>query len=172
MHNDIKKFADNGNLQRLKYVFVDCLDVDPTFEKYKEDYEYAKKVPGLIEQYVELTPFRYSSDSWDEDYWVSLKKDLAKNFSDERLKHMKEVVKVVHADKLKRVLEERSSIKSSDTIHLIEHNNEGDAKTTAKRKVTSETKAHSFFPNYYLLMSVSPDILLAISGLHQQLRCL
>ena len=40
MHNEVKKCVDSGNLKSLRYIFVDCLDVDPTFEKYVEDFEY------------------------------------------------------------------------------------------------------------------------------------
>lgn len=120
MHSAVKKFADNGDLQRLKYVFVDCLDVDPTFEKYKEDFEYVKNVPGLIETNIELTPFRTNQNSWDEDYWIALKKDLAKNFSVERLEHMKAVAKVVHADKLKRILDERAAANQVEARKNIE----------------------------------------------------
>ena len=120
MHSDVKKFADNGDLQRLKYVFVDCLDVDPTFEKYEEDFEYVKNVPGLITTNIELTPFRTNQNSWDEDYWIALKKDLAKNFSVERLEHMKAVVKVVHADKLKRILDERAAANQVEARKNIE----------------------------------------------------
>ena len=33
MHPLIKQLADTNQILRLKYVFADALDVDPTFEK-------------------------------------------------------------------------------------------------------------------------------------------
>ena len=53
----VKQYADERNLQALKYVFVNALGVDPTFEQYKEDYEYCKSIPNLLEPYFELTLF-------------------------------------------------------------------------------------------------------------------
>ena len=107
MHKDVKKYVDLGDVQRLKYIFVDSLDVDPTFEKYKEDYEYAKTVPGLIEQNQELTPMTKDQSRWNDNYWIALKKDLVKNFSAERFEHMQNVAKVIYADKIKRLEAER-----------------------------------------------------------------
>ena len=51
---EVKKCADRGDIKGLRYIFVDCLDVDPTFEKYKDDYEHCKKIPGMFEAYQEL----------------------------------------------------------------------------------------------------------------------
>lgn len=107
MDKDVKKYADLGDIQRLKYIFVDSLDVDPTFEEYKEDYEYAKKVPGLIEQNQELTPMTKDQSRWNDNYWIALKKDLIENFSAERFEHMQNVAKVIYADKIKRLEAER-----------------------------------------------------------------
>ena len=55
MHDEVKKCVESKDIKGLRYIFVDCLDVDPTFEKYSEDYEYSKKVVGLFEEYKELT---------------------------------------------------------------------------------------------------------------------
>ena len=46
---EVKKCADRRDIKGLRYIFVDCLDVDPTFEKYKVDYEYCKKIPGMFD---------------------------------------------------------------------------------------------------------------------------
>ena len=114
MHANVKKYADSNDLTSLRYVFYDCLDVDPSFDKYIEDYEYACKVSGFLDEYVDLTPFSSDESEWDEDYWLGLKKDLKKNFSDKRFNHMKDVARVVHADKLKRIEDERAKKNSSE----------------------------------------------------------
>ena len=109
MNEQIKKYADSGDVKSLNYIVVDALDVDPTFVGFEEEYNYCKSVPGLLEPYVELTPFKVNQDDWDEDYWTSLKIDLVKNFSDRRMSHMREVAKVFLADKVQQILAERAS---------------------------------------------------------------
>ena len=79
MHTNVKKYADSNDITSLRYVFYDCLDVDPSFDKYIEDYEYACKVSGFLDEHIDLTSFSFNESEWDEDYWLSLKKDLKKN---------------------------------------------------------------------------------------------
>lgn len=107
MNTEIKKFADSGDIKSLKYIFVDSLDVDPTFVRYEEEYNYCKSIPGLLEPHIELTPFRENKADWNEAYWTSLKMDLIKNFSDKRMTHMRDVARVFLADKVQRILAER-----------------------------------------------------------------
>ena len=109
MNTEIKRYADSGDLQSLKYIFVDALDVDPTFVRYEEEYNYCRSIPGLLESHVELTPFKENSADWNEEYWINLKMDLLKNFSDRRMSHMREVAKVLLADKIQRILAERAT---------------------------------------------------------------
>ena len=109
MNTEIKKFADSGDIKSLKYIFVDSLDVDPTFVRYEEEYNYCKSIPGLLEPHVELTPFSENKANWTEEYWTSLKMDLIKNFSDKRMSHMRDVAQVFLADKVQRILAERAA---------------------------------------------------------------
>lgn len=109
MDIETKKLADNRDLKSLKYIFVDSLDVDPTFVRYEDEYNYCKSIPGLLEQHIELTPFTYDKTKWNEAYWTNLKMDLVKNFSDQRMMHMREVAKVFLAEKIQRILTERAN---------------------------------------------------------------
>lgn len=110
MDIETKKLVDKRDFRALKYLFVDALDVDPTFARFEEDYRYCRQfVPELWEPYQELTPLRSDPKEWDEDYWVRLKVDLAKNFSDERLAHMRKVAMVVLAEKVRRIQAERAA---------------------------------------------------------------
>ncbi|MEG1618174.1 MAG: hypothetical protein RR310_05215 [Eubacterium sp.] len=120
MDAEIKKIADSRDLKSLKYIFVDSLDVDPTFMCYEEEYNYCKSIPGLLETYQELTPFTENKTSWNEAYWTNLKMDLIKNFSDKRMTHMREVAKVFLAEKIQRILTERSiTVIEGDKIEPI-----------------------------------------------------
>lgn len=107
MHEDVKRYADSNDIKGLRYIFVDCLDVDPTFEEYAEDFEYCKNKAGMFEPHRELTPITENQKLWNDGYWVQLKTDLLKNFSRERFGHMRQVAQVVYADKIVRVMAER-----------------------------------------------------------------
>ena len=103
----IKKYADQKDLQALKFIFVDALDVDPTFEDYEEGYNYCKTC-GILEPHQELTPLINDPSKWDKTYWRQLEKDILENLSEKRIDHMREVAKVVHKDKIKRILAEQA----------------------------------------------------------------
>lgn len=103
MNMKVKEYADSGDTKSLTYVFLDSLDVDPTFESYREEFEYCRNVPGLWSEYEELTPLTSDQSRWTLDYWTELKKDLKKNFSMTRFEHMRSVSGVLFADKIKRI---------------------------------------------------------------------
>lgn len=121
MHKGVKKRVEDKDIEGLKYVFVDSLDVDPTFEEYEEDYNYCREhIPELFESYTECsTPiiennqvgnmfFKDIREKWTDDYyWNGLKMDLLENFSEKRFQHMKDVAQVRYADKIIRIKEER-----------------------------------------------------------------
>lgn len=104
---EVKKCAESNDIKGLHYIFVDCLDVDPTFEKYKSDYEYCKSINGFLESHVDMTPF-LSKERWNKQYWEQLKLDLMKNFSDKRFTHMMEVARIIYSDKIERLKMERT----------------------------------------------------------------
>lgn len=107
MFAQVKKCIDNNDIKGLRYVFYDSLDVDPTFEKYRADYEICKGIQGFFEPYTELTPLSENRSSWDLNYWYSLKRDLEKNFSLKRFEHMRTVATVVFVQKSKQLEEDR-----------------------------------------------------------------
>ncbi len=109
MHAEVKRCVESNDMKGLKYIFVDCFVVDPTFEKYREDYEYCRQIPGIFETYRELTPIRSNENLWNEEYWEKLKLDLMKNFSIKRFEHMIEVAQIIYADKISRLLQERKT---------------------------------------------------------------
>lgn len=124
MHKDVKLCSDNNDIKGLRYIFVDSLDVDPTFEKYAEDFEYCRNLTGLFDDHIELSPLTMDENQWNSAYWGILKSDLLKNFSLKRFQHMQRVAKVVYAEKVRRLsLERRKNIQSvsqkSQTNDLI-----------------------------------------------------
>lgn len=109
---EIKKCADKHDIKGLRYIFIDALDVDPTFEKYRDGYEYCRKIDGLFEVHQELRGLNPNEAEWDDGYWARLKVDMMENFSEKRYAHMIQVAKVVYAEKIKRLLKERERARS------------------------------------------------------------
>ena len=133
MHKQVKEFLAKGDIRGLRYVFLDSLDVDPTFEDYQEDYDNCKKVSVFFEKHHELTTFADRAQ-WNNDYWQRLKRDLEKNFSRERFEHMKAVAMVVYADKAARLLNERkkkASGSSSVKLDTVKGAEAGSSHSTA-----------------------------------------
>lgn len=147
MLSEVKKCANNNDIKGLRYIFVDCLDVDPTFEKYSEDYEYCKSIRGFLEPYKELTPLHAQRSNWNKNYYNQLKLDLMKNFSEKRFEHMVEVAKVIYADKIARLQQERkrknTTISNQDInnspIHATSSNNNSN-KANVKISVENEER--------------------------------
>lgn len=105
---EVKKCADNHDIKGLRYIFVDSLDVDPTFDTYREDYEYCKSIDGMFDVHREMSALSEDKSRWNLRYWEQLKLDLMKNFSEKRFTHMISVAKVVYADKITRLISERT----------------------------------------------------------------
>ena len=135
---EVKKCIESKDIKGLHYIFVDSLDVDPTFEKYNEDYEYCKGINGFLEPHVDITPFS-SSEKWNEKYWVQIKMDLMKNFSEKRFSHMREVVKVIYSEKIKRLELERERL-SKKNQEVEKNQKEQMARIQADRQKDKESK--------------------------------
>lgn len=103
MLKEINRYIENNDMIGLRYIFLDCLDVDPTFEKYKEGYDRVKTIDGFFEDYVEIHPLIEEQEKWNEDYWIQLKNDLRENFSEKRFMHMRKVAKVYFSDKISKL---------------------------------------------------------------------
>jgi cobalamin biosynthesis Mg chelatase CobN len=107
MINDkIKQYVKDGDVKNLKYYFKDCLNVDPTFAKYEEAYEYCKSEGIPFVPHIELTPMNL--DSVDEEYWAQLRRDFMENPSVERMDHMREVAKILYRDRIEKIAAENT----------------------------------------------------------------
>lgn len=109
MHNNVKLAVDNDDTLSLKYIFCDCLDGDPTFEKYQEDYDYCVRNNALFEAHKDFDDHPMVTNHVDEEYWVQLKNDFMENPSKERLAHMREVAKILYRDRIARIQAERDA---------------------------------------------------------------
>ena len=135
LHDEVKRLADSGDVVGLRYVFVDALDADPTFEFYQEDYDYCRS-KGLLELHQELTPLTQDKNRWTKDYWVHLKTDLRKNLSEKRLMHMKQVAQVLKEDEIRRITNERRQAAEAARLQEVRRQME----EMSRRKAEAEKK--------------------------------
>ena len=105
LNEDVKKSIETNNMQLLKYTFCDCLDGDPTFKSYEEDYDYCVKHNILFEAHREINPMTLNKVS--EEYWVQLKNDFLENPSTKRFNHMREVAKILYKDRIAAIEEQK-----------------------------------------------------------------
>lgn len=106
IHNDVRNAVESGDISSLKYFFCDCLDGDPTFAEYEDDYEYCKSKGVFFVTHTELHPM--SCGAVDESYWVQLKKDFMQNPSVERMEHMREVAKILYSSRIRKIEEDKA----------------------------------------------------------------
>lgn len=121
MLKEVIKCAESHDIKGLHYIFVDSLDVDPTFETYREDYEYCKKIDGMFEPHRDISPM-LSERYWTPEYWNQLKLDLMKNFSEKRFEHMISVARIVYKDKISRLVAERNQRKEKALVNIPKNN--------------------------------------------------
>lgn len=90
-----------GNLLRVRIMLKDSLIVDPTFVQFNELFAYARQaLPEL------LVPFDHGSlederSKWDKDLMNLELVEIVNNFSEARIDHLKKVISVVLADRIR-----------------------------------------------------------------------
>lgn len=90
-----------GNLLRVRIMLKDSLIVDPTFVQFNELFAYARQaLPEL------LVPFDHGSlederSKWDKDLMNLELVEIVSNFSEARIDHLKKVISVVLADRIR-----------------------------------------------------------------------
>lgn len=115
IHPEVKIAVESGDISSLKYHFCDCLDGDPTFSEYEEDYEYCKRNGILFVPHSELHPMHCNSVT--DEYWVQLKKDFMQNPSVERMEHMREVAKILYSSRIRKIEEDNARKAASKPVH-------------------------------------------------------
>jgi len=146
MHTEVKKCVADNDIKGLRYIFADALDVDPTFEKYKEDYAYCKTINGFFEPFIECTRLSFDKNQWNRKYWNQLKMDILKNFSEKRYEHMIQVAQIVYAEKIQRLQKERS-MQKKNTLNEVQStvtNSQKNQRSMASKNDSRKTKVIEF----------------------------
>ena len=90
--NNFRQAVEENNVSKIRIMMKDSLLVDPSFKEFDEMDRLASTVNGLYDKHDEKV-LKEDSRSWDEDYMNILLAQVTRNFSHERISHLKEVVK-------------------------------------------------------------------------------
>ena len=90
-----------GNLLRVRIMLKDSLIVDPTFAQFNEMLAYARQgLPELLEPY-DNGSLEDDRSKWDKDLMNMELVEIVNNFSQTRIDHLKRVISIVLADKIR-----------------------------------------------------------------------
>ena len=92
----------SGNLLRTKIMLKDSLIVDPTFIQFDEMLAYARcELPVLLEVH-DGEILEDNESQWNIDLMNKELVEIVNNFSEVRINHLKKVISVVLADKIRK----------------------------------------------------------------------
>lgn len=92
-----KEFRENiesGDLITVRSALLDDLIIDRTFRTFDEDFKVANEKLDILVPYDD-EPFECNPEKWDKEYLNQQKVALMVNFSEERIVHLKKVIKKV-----------------------------------------------------------------------------
>ena len=90
--NNFRQAVEENDVIKIRIMMKDSLLVDPSFKEFNEMEHIASTVNGLYDKHDEKV-LKTDSSEWDENYMNLLLSQVVRNFSHERISHLKEVVK-------------------------------------------------------------------------------
>ena len=99
--------AKAGNKRRVRDMMADSLIRDPLFEEFDEMLRKAGEFFLNPYEPYDGKPFNQDKAAWDKLYLDNLMGDLRSNFSQERVKHVKEVCRFIYKDRIETIVAER-----------------------------------------------------------------
>ena len=90
--DSFKEAVAASDVTSLRIMMKNSLLVDPTFVEFEAMNELAQKVSGLLDAH-DGREFENNKASWNDDYMNKLMVQVVGNFSEERIAHLKEVVR-------------------------------------------------------------------------------
>jgi hypothetical protein len=88
----------NKDIRLIRIMMKDSMLVDPTFNEFNRMTQRVKDIPGMYDDH-DGREFENDKSKWDDDYVAREMVRVVSNFSHERLKHLKEVVRYLHPPK-------------------------------------------------------------------------
>ena len=106
---EFRAAVDSKNLLRTRIMLKDSMVVDPTMEQFDERFLYArKKLPDLLMPH-DGAVMEDDKSKWTTQLLSMEMVQLINNFSQERLSHARQMVKVLYAADAQRIAEKRRS---------------------------------------------------------------
>ena len=94
--NAFYEAVDSANLRRVRIMMKDSLLLDPTFKQFSEmDSIASEKLKNLYEKH-DGRGLNMDKTSWDTDYMSTLMVQVVRNFSRERVEHLKKVIRYLN----------------------------------------------------------------------------
>ena len=91
---EFKRNVQSGDLLRVRSSLIDYLIIDRSFKKFDEALDFAlRSLPILQEHDGEV--FEEDASQWNKRYLNFQKAALINNFSEERIQHLKQVIRTV-----------------------------------------------------------------------------
>lgn len=134
---EFKQNVESGDLVTVRSALVDYLIIDRTFTKFDEALEYACANLNIMQPY-DNNPFEMESEKWDKAYLNQQKVALMLNFSEERVVHIKSIIKIVMPANVTQKTEMASNRPSISESH---ENRTG--RTVISEKVVDSKNANS-----------------------------
>ena len=87
--------VNKGEVQKIRIMMMNSLIIDYSFDNFNQMERLARNVPGLYDEH-NGEKFETDKSKWDDDYMNKVDAKLVFNFSHERIKHLKEVIRYLH----------------------------------------------------------------------------
>lgn len=87
-----RKAVAEGNIRSIRIMMEDSLLVDPTFAEFDEMESLTRNIGELYDSHDKRN-FELDKSAWNDDYMNKLMVQVVGNFSPERIKHLKDVVR-------------------------------------------------------------------------------
>lgn len=84
--------VSEGDVLGIRIMMKDSLLVDPTFREFSEMEKETASIKGLYDEH-DGSAFNTNKETWNDEYMNILMVDVVENFSHERIKHLKDVVR-------------------------------------------------------------------------------
>lgn len=89
------EYINKGEVQKIRIMMMNSLIIDYSFDNFNQMERLAKNVPGLYDEH-DGENFEKDKSKWDNNYMHKVDAKLVFNFSHERIKHLKEVIRYLH----------------------------------------------------------------------------
>lgn len=98
-----KQDIDKRDLLSVRITIKDTIKSDPTFKQFDKLCDYTKKQGVNIYQEYDRNEFEKDISKWNNDYLDRQCVELVRNFSKERIEHLREVCQVVYKERIEKL---------------------------------------------------------------------